>query len=95
MALVLADLDDRIEAAEAEETREDLEEAAAVEGVRSALLECAAALLDVGGGEGGGGGDVEERKSRRALMKAVGKKVGKKHRGNRAEALAVASPPAV
>jgi hypothetical protein len=67
----------------------DLEEAAAVEGVRSVLLECAGALL--AGGGAGGGRDVlgDERKARKALMKAVGKKVGKKHRGNRAEALAV------
>lgn len=104
LALVLADLDDRIEAAGAGAVAGALddEEVAAVEGVRSALLECAAALLGgggVGGGESDGGGSwgqVEERKSRKTLMKAVGKKVEKKHRGNRAEALAVVGvvPPA-
>ena len=50
------------------------------------LLECATDLL---GGDDLEGGEVEERKARKALMKAVGKKVEKKHRGNRAEALAV------
>lgn len=66
----------------------DPKEAAAVEEVRSALLECAAALLD-GGGEAGAE-FFDEKKTRKALAKAVGKKIEKKHRGNRAEALAVA-----
>ena len=101
MALVLADLDDRVEGAgieavgdggfeargsDADEEALDLEEAAAAAAVRSALLECA---MDLMGGDGRDGGEVEERKARKALMKAVGKKVEKKHRGNRAEALAV------
>ena len=52
------------------------------------MFECAAALLDHKD-DGGESGDFDERKVRKALSKAVGKKIEKKHRGNRAEALAV------
>jgi len=83
----------------------DSEEATAASAVRSALLECVAALL-AGGGDGdgdsrthfgqsvgGGSAEAAERKTRRALIKVMGKKVEKKHRGNRAEALHVGLPP--
>ena len=82
LALVLADADERADAAD------DREEAAAAEAVAHATLSCFGALAE--GGEARGG-ERDEQKLRRALSKAVGKKVAGKQRGARAEAAAAAN----
>ena len=83
LALVLADADERADAGDADD-----EEAAAAEAVASAALACFGALAEGGRGAGAEG---DERKLRKALAKAVGKKVAGKQRGTRAEAAAAAN----
>ena len=82
LALVLADADERADAAD------DQEEAAAAEAVAHATLSCFGALAE---GWRGAGGERDERKLRRALAKAVGKKAAGKQRGARAEAAVAAN----
>ena len=82
LALVLADADERANAAD------DREEAAAAEAVARATLSCFGALAE---GGRGAGGERDEQKLRRALAKAVGKKVAGKQRGARAEAASAAN----